>query len=61
MDKVINPNWKNWEWVDVGMGISKPLPLNPAPGAIGNMFGSGATEVTNDRLGKEIKKDGVKK
>lgn len=61
MDKVINPNWKNWEWVDVGMGISKPLPLNPAPGVTGNIFGSGASEVTNDRINKEIKKYGEKK
>lgn len=61
LDKVINPNWKNWEWVDVGMGISKPLPLDPAPGVMGNMFGSGASEVTNDRISKEIKKYGDKK
>jgi filamentous hemagglutinin len=40
LDKVINPNWKNWEWVDVGVGISKPLPLNPAPGIAGNIGSS---------------------
>lgn len=61
MDKLINPNWKNWEWVDVGMGISKPLPLHPAPGVAGNIFGSGATEVTNDKISKEINKNGNKK
>ncbi|WP_241650132.1 hypothetical protein [Rosenbergiella collisarenosi] len=61
LDKVLNPNWKNWEWVDLGMGISKPLPLNPAPGVIGNIFGSGASEVTNEKIGKEIKKQGENK
>lgn len=34
LDKVLNPMkpWKDWLWVDVGMGISKPLPINPVPG-----------------------------
>jgi hypothetical protein len=40
LEKVINPGWKNWEWLDVGMGISKPLPLNPAPGIAGNIGSS---------------------
>ena len=44
MDKLINPNWKNWEWVDVGMGISKPMPLDPRPAIIGNIISSGTTE-----------------
>ncbi|MDU4092038.1 MAG: adhesin [Pantoea sp.] len=57
LNKAINPNWKNWGWVDMGMGISKPLPLNPTPGIIGNMFGSGVTEITNDRISREIKKE----
>jgi len=61
LDKLLNPNWKNWEWVGVGMGISKLLPLNPVPGATGNIFGSGATEVTNDKINKEIKKNGEKR
>lgn len=52
---------KNWEWVDVGMGINKPLPLNPAPGVIGNMFCSGSAELANDRIGKELNKQGDKK
>ncbi|EPE2988295.1 VENN motif pre-toxin domain-containing protein, partial [Edwardsiella ictaluri] len=25
LEKIINPNWKNWEWTDIGMGVSKPL------------------------------------
>lgn len=44
LDKVINPNWKNWEWVDVGMGVSKPMPLDPRPAVIGNIISSGSTE-----------------
>ncbi|QGW19196.1 MULTISPECIES: hemagglutinin repeat-containing protein [Leclercia] len=54
LDKFINPNWKNWGWVDVGMGISKPLPLDPLPGVAGNIFGSGTTEFSNDQAGKWI-------
>ncbi|MGD8163125.1 hypothetical protein [Pantoea sp. FN0307] len=44
LDKVINPNWKNWQWVDVGMGISKPLPLSPVPAVTGNIGGSAISE-----------------
>ncbi|GAB83240.1 hypothetical protein EB105725_60_00020 [Shimwellia blattae DSM 4481 = NBRC 105725] len=52
LDNVFNPNWKNWEWVDMGMGVSKPLPVNPMPGMAGNVLGSAATEILNDQLGK---------
>ncbi|HDW3959260.1 TPA: VENN motif pre-toxin domain-containing protein, partial [Escherichia coli] len=62
LDKFINPNWKNWEWVDVGMGISKPMLLDPLPGVIGNMGGSASTEYINDRIGKSLSdKSGDKK
>lgn len=44
LNKIINPTWKNWGWVDMGMGISKPLPLNPLPSISGNIAGAGATE-----------------
>ena len=44
IDKLINPNWKNWEWVDVGMGISKPMPLDPRPAVIDNIISSDTTE-----------------
>ncbi|AFJ46800.1 hypothetical protein EBL_c17060 [Shimwellia blattae DSM 4481 = NBRC 105725] len=61
-DKVLNSNWKNWEWVDLGMGISKPMSLEPLPGTIGNIGGSASTEYTNDRLGKFLSnKSGDKK
>ncbi|GAB2945714.1 hypothetical protein [Hafnia psychrotolerans] len=61
LDKVLNPKWKNWEWVDLGMGISKPMPLDPLPGITGNVIGSGATEFTNDQVGKKIDELGGKK
>ena len=53
-DKVLNPMkpWKDWIWTDVGMGISKPLPINPVPGMAGNASGSTATEIFNDQAGK---------
>ncbi|CNH23222.1 adhesin [Yersinia aldovae] len=54
--KALNPNWKNWEWTDVGMGVSKPLPLSPLPSMAGNAGASGVTEVLNDQAGKEVKK-----
>ncbi|MGA7509066.1 MAG: adhesin [Erwinia billingiae] len=54
LDKVLNPMkpWKDWIWVDVRMGISKPLPVNPVPGMAGNTMGSVGTEIINDRAGK---------
>lgn len=36
------------------MGVSKPLPLDPMPGAVGNIFGSGTTEASNDQASKWI-------
>ncbi|OOL21242.1 adhesin, partial [Klebsiella aerogenes] len=44
--------WKDWMWTDVGMGISKPLPINPLPGTFGNGGASLATEVINSQAGK---------
>ena len=53
-DKVLNAMkpWKDWIWTDVGMGISKPLPINPVPGIAGNAAGSAVTEILNDQAGK---------
>lgn len=56
LDKFINPNWKNWEWVDVGMGISKPMPLNPLSGILGTAGGGIFTEIFNDQAGKGVEK-----
>ncbi|WP_258924237.1 hypothetical protein, partial [Klebsiella pneumoniae] len=38
VDKIYNPMkpWKDWLWTDVGMGISKPLSLDPIPRVAGN-------------------------
>ena len=54
LDKVLNPMkpWKDWIWVDVGMSISKPLPVNPGPGIAGNITSSVTTEYGNDQAGK---------
>ncbi|HHF0155523.1 TPA: hemagglutinin repeat-containing protein, partial [Enterobacter roggenkampii] len=56
LDKVLNPMkpWKDWIWTDIGMGISKPLPVNPAPGIAGNITSSVTTEYGNDLAGKEL-------
>lgn len=57
-DKVFNPMkpWKDWIWTDVGMGVSKPLPIDPLPGTTGIIFGSGTYEFSNDQAGKWVKK-----
>lgn len=62
LDKFLNPMkpWKDWIWLDVGMGISKPLPVNPVPGIAGNASGSAATEILNDQLGKTVNSNGKK-
>ena len=56
LDKVLNPMkpWKDWIWTDIEMGISKPLPVNPAPGIAGNITSSVTTEFGNDQAGKEL-------
>ena len=46
LDKWVNPAWKNYEWVDMDMRISKPLPLSPIPGISGNAISSIITEAT---------------
>lgn len=54
LDKIFNPMkpWKDWLWTDIGMGISKPLPLDPLPGIVGNVGCSLTTEIINDQVGK---------
>ncbi len=56
MDKIYNPMkpWKDWRWTDVGMGISKPLSLDPIPGVAGNITSSIITEYSNDQAGKNL-------
>jgi filamentous hemagglutinin len=46
LNKVLNPIWKNYEWNDIEMGISKPLPLSPIPVISGNAISSIITEAT---------------
>ncbi|WP_421671571.1 VENN motif pre-toxin domain-containing protein [Rahnella sp. EDr1-12] len=44
LNKVLNPTWKNYEWTDIGMGISKPLQFDARPGTWGTIAGSTTTE-----------------
>ena len=53
LDKVMNPTWKSFEWVDMGMGISKPLPSSPIPGISGNTGAALGTE-TGSQLGPKL-------
>ncbi len=55
MNSVINPNWKNYEWVDIGLGISKPLPLNPLPSISGNIGSSIGSEGSNVFIQEQLK------
>ena len=61
LEKVINPNWKNWEWLNVGMGISKPLPLNPTPGIAGNIGSSIGSEGAGAIIQEQLKNQQEKK
>lgn len=47
LNKVLNPTWKNYEWVDMGMGISKPLQFDARPSTWGAISGSAASEATS--------------
>ncbi|MFY7425411.1 hypothetical protein ACOTX7_16390, partial [Enterobacter cloacae complex sp. IR5418] len=49
-----NPNWKNWEWTKLDMGISMPTPQSPLPGIAGNAMSSATTEMLNDQAGKAM-------
>lgn len=44
MDGVFKPVWKNLGWVDIGMGISKPLLPSNVPGISGNAGAAATTE-----------------
>ncbi|RBQ32843.1 hypothetical protein C2125_18350 [Rahnella aquatilis] len=44
LNKVLNPTWKSYEWVDMGMGISKPLQFDARPETWGTIAGSTTTE-----------------
>ncbi|MEL3252819.1 hypothetical protein R9P00_00135, partial [Escherichia coli] len=55
------PNWKNWEWLNVGMGISKPLPLNPTPGIAGNIGSSIGSEGSGAIIQEQLKNQQEKK
>ncbi len=60
LDDIFNPTWKNYEWVAMGMGISKPLPSSAIPGTSGNMGAAITTEgmgaIINDQI-KNLQED----
>ncbi|GKN38826.1 hypothetical protein [Klebsiella variicola] len=45
LDKWVNPAWKNYEWIDMGMGVSKPMQFSSLPGISGNSGAALATEM----------------
>jgi hypothetical protein len=60
LNKYLNPNWKNWEWVNVGGGISKPMPMNPYPGIAGNIAGSRVSDIVNSKTVELLDKHEIK-
>ncbi|MBA6177167.1 filamentous hemagglutinin, partial [Klebsiella variicola] len=52
LDKWINPAWKNYEWVNLEIGVSKSLPLSPIPVISGNAISSIITEATGQGSSK---------
>ncbi|WP_042043240.1 two-partner secretion domain-containing protein [Aeromonas rivuli] len=55
LNGVFNPNWKNYEWVDLGFGISKPLEASSVPSTVGNVINSGFSEAFSDETKKIVK------
>ncbi|WP_421671565.1 VENN motif pre-toxin domain-containing protein [Rahnella sp. EDr1-12] len=64
LNKVLNPTWKNYEWTDIGMGISKPLQFDARPGTWGTIAGSttteGAAQGGSKMVGRIKRKDPIK-
>ncbi|WP_145521086.1 adhesin [Yersinia mollaretii] len=56
LGNVFNPNWKNYEWSDIGLGISKPLPQSLTPGIAGNISNSIITESSGQTISNGIDK-----
>lgn len=62
LNKVLNPSWKNYEWVDLGRGISKPMQFDLRPSTWGTIAGSTTTEITSQGGAKVVellKKEGA--
>jgi filamentous hemagglutinin len=53
MNKILNPVWKSYEWVDIGMGISRSLPPSLIPKISGNTGAALGTE-TGGQLGPKV-------
>lgn len=54
LNNIFNPNWKSYEWVDMGMGISKPLTPSSIPGIAGNTGAAIATEGSGAIINEQI-------
>ncbi|WP_210421266.1 hypothetical protein [Pantoea sp. SO10] len=53
LNTIINTNVKSFDWVEMGMGISKPVPLSPIPGISGNSGAALGTEA-GSQLGPQV-------
>ncbi|MGL5072908.1 MAG: DUF637 domain-containing protein [Aeromonas salmonicida] len=57
MDIKMNPNYKNYEWADIGLGITKQPAIDITPSTTGNILSSVPSEWTSKMVEEEIKND----
>ncbi|HDX8593533.1 TPA: hypothetical protein RQN76_004414 [Aeromonas dhakensis] len=48
LNGAFNPNWKNYEWIDLGLGISKQPRPDLTPSTVGNVANSIVSEFSSD-------------
>ncbi len=54
LNGAFNPNWKNYEWIDLGLGVSKQADISSIPSSVGNALGSGTSEIGTDYVGEKL-------
>ena len=57
MDIKMNPNYKNYEWMDIGLGITKQPASNITPSTTGSVVSTVPSEWTSKAVEEEIKNE----
>ncbi|WP_421283394.1 filamentous hemagglutinin N-terminal domain-containing protein [Aeromonas veronii] len=57
MDIKMNPNYKNYEWIDIGLGITKQPASSITPSTTGGVVSSVPSEWTSKAVEEEIKNE----
>jgi hypothetical protein len=55
LDIKMNPSYKNYEWIDIGLGITKQPASNITPSTTGNVVSSVPSEWTSKVVEEKIK------